>query len=257
MLLLSKSKMHPNGIGNSSGHVGHNFCEHVMGPGVYGRVKDLVGKPPTLDDGRPGGFYLTRFRNLKDKHQKFMRGYGFEGGAGCAMFPHGTDNPGFGAGFKEEIRKNQGAYIGMGAFGEVLSRYENYVDLDPMVKDKWGIPSLRFHYKFGENEHAMAEDMAVTAQEMFDAAGFEIVHVSKRVLTEGWSIHELGTARMGDDPKKSVLNQFEQSHDVNNLFVVDGSAFVNASCQNPTWTIMSLCWRSCDYLADEMKKGNL
>ena len=257
LLLLSKSKMHPNGIGNSSGHVGHNFCEHIMGPGVHGRAKNLAGKPPTLDDGRPGGFYLTRFRNLKDKHQKFIRGYGFEGGGGCAMFPHGTDNPGFGAGFKEEIRKNQGAYIGMGAFGEVLARYENYVDLDPMVKDKWGIPSLRFHYKFGENEHAMAEDMAVTAQEMFDDAGFQIVHVSKRVLTEGWSIHELGTARMGDDPKESVLNQFEQSHDVKNLFVVDGSAFVNASCQNPTWTIMSLCWRSCDYLADEMKKGNL
>lgn len=257
LLLLSKSKMHPNGIGNSSGHVGHNFCEHVMGPGVYGRSKDLAGKPATLDDGRPGGFYLPRFRNLKDKHQKFIRGYGFEGGGGCAMFPHGTDNQGFGAGFKEEIRKNQGAYIGMGAFGEVLARYENYVDLDPSVKDKWGIPALRFHYKFGENEHAMAEDMAVTAQEMFEAAGFEIVQISKRVLTEGWSIHELGTARMGDDPKKSVLNQFEQSHDVKNLFVVDGSAFVNASCQNPTWTIMSLCWRSCDYLADEMKKGNI
>ena len=96
-----------------------------------------------------------------------------------------------------------------------------------------------------------------TAQEMFEAAGFEIMHVSDRVLTEGWSIHELGTVRMGNDPKTSVLNQFEQSHDVRNLFVVDGSAFVNASCQNPTWTIMSLCWRSCDYLVDEMKKGNL
>jgi choline dehydrogenase-like flavoprotein len=145
----------------------------------------------------------------------------------------------------------------MGAFGEVLARYENYVDLDPVVRDKWGIPALRFHYKFGDNEHRMAEDMKETAQEMFEAAGFEIVHVSSRVLTEGWSIHELGTARMGSDPKTSVLNQFQQSHDVKNLFVVDGSAFVNASCQNPTWTIMSLCWRSCDYLADELKKGNL
>jgi choline dehydrogenase-like flavoprotein len=116
---------------------------------------------------------------------------------------------------------------------------------------------LRFHYKFGDNEHRMAEDMKETAQEMFEAAGFEIVNVSSRVLTEGWSIHEMGTARMGSDPKTSVLNQFQQSHDVKNLFVVDGSAFVNASCQNPTWTIMSLCWRSCDYLADELKKGNL
>ena len=257
LLLLSKSRQHPNGLANSSGHVGHNFCEHIMGPGVAGRAKNLVGKPPTLDDGRPGGFYLTRFRNLAEKHPKFIRGYGFEGGSGSTMFPRGTDSHGFGAAFKEEVRKNQGAFVGMGAFGEVLARYENYVDLDPVVKDKWGIPALRFHYKFGDNEHRMAEDMKETAQEMFEAAGFEIVHVSSRVLTEGWSIHELGTARMGSDPKTSVVNQFQQTHDVKNLFVVDGSAFVNASCQNPTWTIMSLCWRSCDYLADELKKGNL
>jgi choline dehydrogenase-like flavoprotein len=173
------------------------------------------------------------------------------------MFPSGTQISGFGASYKEEVRKNQGAHIGLGGFGEVLARYENYVDLDPVVKDKWGIPALRFHYKFGENEHAMIKDMTETAQEMVEAAGFEILHVSKRTLTEGWSIHELGTARMGDDPKKSVLNKFEQSHDVKNLFVVDGSAFVNASCQNPTWSIMALCWRSMDYLADEMKKGNI
>src|SRR6266571_4026342 len=125
LLLLSKSRSHANGLANSSGHVGHNFCEHIMGPGVTGRAKDLVGKPSTLDDGRPGGFYLTRFRNLSEKHPKFIRGYGFEGGSGCRMFPSGTDVHGFGASFKEEVRKNQGAYIGMGAFGEVLARYEN------------------------------------------------------------------------------------------------------------------------------------
>jgi glucoside 3-dehydrogenase (cytochrome c) catalytic subunit len=257
LLLLSKSRLYPNGLANSSGHVGHNFCEHVMGPFVIGRAKNLVGKPPTLDDGRPGGFYLARFRNLTDKNPNFIRGYGFEGSSGCAMFPRGTEIPGFGADFKEEIRNNQGAYIAMGPFGEVLARYENFVDLDPVVKDKWGNPSLRFHYKFGDNEYRMAADMKETGQEMFEAAGFEIVEVSDRILTEGWSIHELGTARMGDDPKTSVLNLFEQSHDVKNLFVVDGSAFVNASCQNPTWTIMALCWRSCDYLADQMKQGNL
>lgn len=257
LLLLSKSRQYPNGLANSSGHVGHNFCEHVMGPHVAGQVTDRVGKPPTLDDGRPGGFYLTRFRNLAEKHPKFIRGYGFEGGSGAGMFPPGTDNPGFGAAFKEEVRKNQGSYIAMGAFGEVLARYENFVDLDPVVKDKWGIPALRFHYKFGENEHNMVKDMKETAQEMFEAAGLKIIFVSDRVLTEGWSIHELGTARMGNDPKTSVLNQFQQSHDVKNLFVVDGSAFVNASCQNPTWTIMALCWRSCDYLADQLAKNEL
>jgi len=103
----------------------------------------------------------------------------------------------------------------------------------------------------------MAADMAATAQEMFEAAGFEIVDVGRSLLTEGWSIHELGTSRMGSDPKTSVLNQFQQSHDVKNLFVVDGSSHVNASCQNPTWTIMALAWRSCEYLADQLKKGDL
>jgi choline dehydrogenase-like flavoprotein len=258
LLLLSKSSTHPNGIGNSSGHVGHNFCEHVMGPSVTGLAKDLVGKPRTLDDGRPGGFYVPRFRNLSDRQSGFVRGYGFEGSSGTEMFPgNALDTPGFGAAYKKHVRDYTGAYISMGGFGEVLARYENQVDLDPELKDKWGISVLRFNYKFGDNEKKMCEDMANTAQEMFEAAGFENVQVDRRILTEGWSIHELGTSRMGTDKKTSVLNQFQQSHDVSNLFVVDGSSHVNASCQNPTWTIMALAWRSCDYLASELQKGNL
>jgi choline dehydrogenase-like flavoprotein len=257
LLLLSKSRQYPNGIGNSSGHVGHNFCEHVMGPGVTGLVKELVGKPHTLDDGRPGGFYIPRFRNLRDRQPGFIRGYGFEGGSGHSIFPAGVDAPGFGAGFKKTVRDHAGAFISMGGFGEVLSRYENYMDLDPEMKDRWGIPVLRFHYQFGDNERRMCEDMAVTAREMFEQGGIEVVGVDRTMLTEGWSIHELGTARMGNDPKTSVLNQFQQSHDVRNLFVVDGSSHVSASCQNPTWTIMALAWRSCEYLADQFKQGAL
>ncbi len=234
LLLLSRSPQHPNGLGNSSGHVGHNFCEHVMGPGVTGLIKELVGKPHTLDDGRPGGFYIPRFRNLQDRQPGFIRGYGYEGNSGHTMFPaHVMDTPGFGA------------------------RYESYVDLDPETKDAWGIPVLRFHYQFSDNERKMAEDMVATGREMLEAAGIEVVGQDKQILTEGWSIHELGTARMGTDPKTSVLNQFQQSHDVRNLFVVDGSSHVSASCQNPTWTIMALAWRSCDHLADEFRKGNL
>ena len=258
LMLLSKSDAHPNGIANSSNHVGHNFCEHVMGPGVTGIVKERVGKPKTIDDGRPGGFYVPRFRNLSERNPKFIRAYGFEGSAGTQMFPgNAHSTPGFGAGYKKAVRDFAGAYISMGGFGEVLARYENQVDLDPTRTDKWGIPVVRFNYKFGDNEKKMCEDMANTAQEMFETAGFEIVNVDREVLTEGWSIHELGTARMGTDPKTSVLNQFQQSHDVKNFFVVDGSSHVSASCQNPTWTIMSLAWRSCDYLADEFGKGNL
>ncbi|MGE0885678.1 MAG: GMC oxidoreductase [Blastocatellales bacterium] len=258
LMLLSKSRHHPNGIGNSSGHVGHNFCEHVMGPGVLGLYKQKIGAPRSLDDGRPGGFYLARFRNLTEKHPKFIRGYGFEGGSGTKMFPgEAIGLPGFGAGYKKKVRDYAGAFIDIGGFGEVLARYENHVALDPVVKDRWGIPVLQFHIKFGDNEKKMCEDMAETAQEMFETAGIEIVQVSREMLTEGWSIHELGTARMGNDPKTSVLNQYQQSHDVKNLFVVDGSSHVSAANQNPTWTIMALCWRSCDYLAEELKRGNL
>jgi choline dehydrogenase-like flavoprotein len=258
LLLLSKSRQHPNGIGNSSGHVGHNFCEHLMGPGISGLVKDLVGKPRTIDDGRPGGFYIPRFRNLKEKNPKFIRAYGFEGGSGCTMIPgNAFSTPGFGSAYKKKVRDEAGAVIEMGGFGEVLPRYENYVEIDPNVKDYWGVPVLKFNYKFGDNEKAMAADMADQAKEMFENAGIEVLSVNREVLTEGWSIHELGTSRMGKDPKTSVLNQYQQSHDVKNLFVVDGSSHVSASCQNPTWTIMALCWRSCDYLADQLKKGEV
>jgi choline dehydrogenase-like flavoprotein len=257
LLLLSRSPRYPNGIGNSSGHVGHNFCEHVMGPSVGGFVKELVGKPRSLDDGRPGGFYIPRFRNLKDRRPDFVRGYGFEGGSGTSMFPDTSGAPGFGKAYKKTVREVAGATIGMGGFGEVLARYENAVSLDPDVVDKWGIPVLRFSFKFGDNEKKMCADMAATAREMFEEAGIEVLQADGEMKTEGWSIHELGTARMGTDPKTSVLNQYQQSHDVRNLFVVDGSSHVSASCQNPTWTIMALAWRSCDYLADQLRKGQL
>ena len=174
------------------------------------------------------------------------------------MIPGSANStPGFGAGFKKRVRDYSGAYISIGGFGEMLARFENYVDIDPEVKDRWGIPVLRFHIKFGDNEKKMAKDMGEAAREMLAESGFEVISSDADMLTEGWSIHELGTARMGNDPKKSVVNQFQQSHDVKNLFVVDGSTHVSAACQNPTWTIMALAWRSCDYLAAELKKGNL
>ncbi len=257
LLLLSKSSQHPNGIGNSSGLVGHHFCEHLMGPSVSGFWKDLVGKPRTLDDGRPGGFYIPRFRNVTDKQKNFIRGYGFEGGSGTTMIPGNAWIPGFGAEYKKKVRDYAGALFTYGGFGEVLPRYENYVEVDPNLKDTWGVPVLRFNYKFGDNEKKMAEDMYNTGREMFEAAGFEVTSATKDLECEGWSIHELGTARMGNDSKQSVLNQFQQSHDVKNLFVVDGSSHVSASAQNPTWTIMALCWRSSDYLADQFKQGEI
>ncbi|HEX7085018.1 MAG TPA: GMC family oxidoreductase [Vicinamibacterales bacterium] len=258
LLLLSRSRPHPNGLANSSGVVGHYFCEHLMGPSVTALVKDRIGAPRTLDDGRPGGFYVPRFRNITERRSDYIRAYGFEGSSGLTMFPPGAyETPGFGRAYKQTVRERAGAFISMGGFGEVLARYENAVSIDPDLTDAWGIPVLRFDYRFGDNERKMAADMAATAREMFEAAGFEIVDTSSDLLTEGWSIHELGTARMGADPRTSALNAFQQAHDVPNLFVVDGSSHVSASCVNPTWTIMALAWRSCDYLADALRRGDL
>ena len=199
---------------------------------------------------------MPRFRNLPDKHPNFIRGYGFEGGAGTTMFPgNAHEHARLRRGYKKTVRDYAGAFISMGGFGEVLPRYENQVALDPVRKDKWGIPVLRFNYQFGDNEKKMCQDMADDRAGDVRARGIRDRRRRSDVLTEGWSIHELGTARMGADPKTSVLNQFQQSHDVKNLFVVDGSSHVSASCQNPTWTIMALAWRSCDYLADRIQEG--
>ena len=138
-------------------------------------MKELVGKPRTLDDGRPGGFYLPRFRNLTDKQSEFIRGYGFEGSSGTTMIPgQRVRDRDSARSYKKAVRDYAGAFISMGAFGEVLPRYENCVSIDPEVKDRWGIPVLRFHYKFGDNEKKMAADMAVTAKEMFEEAGIEV-----------------------------------------------------------------------------------
>jgi choline dehydrogenase-like flavoprotein len=258
LLMVSRGLDGGRGLANSSGAVGHYFCEHVMGPRASGVMPTLRGRAITNDDGRPQSTYIVRFRNVTDKHPDFIRGYGFQGGSGSVEYPdHAHTTPGIGSAFKKTIRANHPTMISISGFGEVLARKENQVELDPTVKDAWGIPVLRFNYRFGDNEVKMCKDMADTAEEMLKAAGAEDIGVVRDIYTEGWSIHELGTARMGADPKSSVTNSFGQTHDVKNLFIVDGSTFVSASCQNPTWTILALCWRGMDHLREEMKKGNV
>jgi glucoside 3-dehydrogenase (cytochrome c) catalytic subunit len=258
LLLNSKSRIYPNGVANSSGVVGHYFCEHIMGPGAFGNLMTLAGRETTNDDGRPTGMYIARFRNLTDKHPDFIRGYGFQGGAGCGEYPgnaHGT--PGFGTPFKHAVRHKYPTGIGIIAFGEVLARHENVIDVDPAIVDDWGIPAVRINYQFGDNEKKMLVDMAETAEEMMRATGAENVGVRKDAFLEGASIHELGTVRMGDDPKASVVNSFGQAHDVKNLFVLDGSIFVSAGCQNPTWTILALARRGSEYLVEQLRSRTL
>jgi choline dehydrogenase-like flavoprotein len=258
LLLNSKSRRFPDGLANGSGHVGRYLCEHIMGPGATGFLPTLKGRETTCDDGRPTGMYIARFRNLADRHPDFIRGYGFQGGAGCAEYPWvAHDVPGFGRSFKRGVLEKYPTPLSIIAFGEVLPRWENRIDIDPEVKDAWGIPVIRFDYRFGDNERKMARDMADTAEEMVRATGSEDVSVRREAFLEGASIHEVGTARMGRDPKTSVTNSYGQTHVVRNLFVLDGSIFVSAGCQNPTWTILALARRGSEYLAEQLRSGNL
>ncbi len=260
ILLNSKSQENPNGLANSSGVLGKYFCEQIMAGGITGVVPKLRGRGSSADDARPSGtgIYVPRFRNLFDKSSKFIRGYGFEGGGGSEEFPgFARKIPGFGAKFKEDVKKNYAAVISIGSFGEVLARPENYVEIDPEVRDAWGIPVLKINVEWGPNELAMAKDMVETQREMFESVGIEILSERTEPLPPGWSIHEAGTARMGDDSKKSVVNKFNQCHDVKNLFVVDAASFVSASEKNPTLTILTLSMRAADYIAEEMRRGSL
>jgi choline dehydrogenase-like flavoprotein len=199
---------------------------------------------------------VIRFRNTAKggKYGKFLRGYGFQGG-GSTQF--NWKAPGFGAAFKKSLR-DPVTSVGLAGFGECLPYYENFVEIDKGVTDVFGIPTLKIHMAWGENEKKMVPDMAVSAAEMMEAAGAKnIVPYQVPDRIPGYGIHEIGIARMGKDKKTSVLNQFQQAHDIDNLFVMDGSCFTSGACQNPTLTIMALAVRSTDYLLGEMKKGNL
>jgi choline dehydrogenase-like flavoprotein len=257
ILLNSANRQYPNGLANSSGVLGHYLMDHVwVGGGAQGEFPDLPGKLSADGPNRPCGIYVARFRNLPggERSQKFLRGFGYEGEGGTNF---NWDAAGFGEAFKRAL-KEPVTSVGIGGFGECLARWENYVEIDPNVTDTFGIPVLHIHMNYGENEKAMIQDMRDSAAEMMEAAGAKKIKtfaVPDRV--PGYAIHELGIARMGGDPKKSVLNQFQQSHDIKNLFVMDGAGFTSSACQNPTLTIMTLAVRSCDYLMGEMKRGNV
>src|SRR5579884_1766809 len=245
---------------SSAGVLGKYFCEQIMAGDISGFIPRLKGNTNRGGDARPdgGGIYIPRFRNLKEKRKDFIRGYGFEGGGGSSEFPgFAMKIPGFGASFKEEVKKYYATVISIGSFGEVLPRAENYVEIDPVVRDAWGIPVLKFNIEWGPNELAMAKDAIDTQREMFKKAGIEIISERTTPLPPGWSIHSAGTARMGNDPKTSYLNKFNQSHDIKNLFISDASCFVNSSEKNPTLTILALAMRTADYIAEQMRTGAL
>jgi choline dehydrogenase-like flavoprotein len=255
ILLNSSTREYSSGLGNSSGLLGHYLMDHVVGGGASGTFEDLNTPPSANPPHRPNGVYLVRFRNTpkEGKHPHFLRGYGFQGGA---MPEFSMDAPGIGADYKKAVKI--GTYgVSLGAFGESLARLDNFCEIDPNLKDAWGIPALRISMAHGKNEAALMRDAGVTAAEMLEAAGAKDVDLTTGTEMPGMAIHEVGTARMGNDPKKSVLNAFCRSHDVPNLLVTDGSGFVSSACQNPTLTMMAITVRACDHLIDRFKRNEI
>jgi choline dehydrogenase-like flavoprotein len=258
LLFNSATPQFSNGLANSSGVLGHYLMDHIwVAGGATGQFPDVTSPPPSLGaPRRPTGLYTIRMRNtMKGPRSKdYIRGFGFQGGGSLSF---NFNAPGYGAAFKKSIKDPINS-VSFAGFGECLARYDNFVAIDPSTADIYGIPVLRVTMSWGENDRKMIPDMAATAVEMLEAAGAKDIQpfqVPNRV--PGYGIHELGIARMGADPKASVLNQFCQTHDVKNLFVTDGSCFVSGGCQNPTLTIMALTVRACDYLMQEMKAGNV
>ncbi|MCK5281492.1 MAG: GMC family oxidoreductase, partial [Cyclobacteriaceae bacterium] len=254
ILLNSRSEHFPNGLGNGSGELGHNLMDHHYGMGASGT---LPGLEDTYYKGRkPLGFYIPRFTNIDEKTKKkeYLRGFGYQGGAN-----RGSNNPdeAFGEDLKDTIFK-PGAYrLGMTCFGEMLPYHENKMSLNFEKRDQHGMPTITFDAKLRENEMKLREDGVKCAVEMLEAAGCENIHSYNDATAVGACIHEMGTARMGHDPKTSVLNKWNQLHEVSNVFVTDGACMASSGTQNPSITYMALTARAVDYAHKQMSEGNL
>jgi choline dehydrogenase-like flavoprotein len=255
ILLNSATTEFPNGLANSSGELGHNLMDHHMGAGASGVMPGNEDKVPF--GNRPNGIYLPRFRNVKTKEKDFVRGYGYQGGGSRENWTRGAAMTGIGVDFKNALRAPGPWRMGLGGFGECLPYHSNYVEINKDKLDAWGIPTLTIHCEWGDNEKIMSKDIAYQAGEMLAAAGARDITVYQDISTPGLGIHEMGTARMGRDPKTSVLNEHNQAHDVKNLFMTDGACMTSAACVNPSLTYMALTARACDFAVSSMKKNEL
>lgn len=255
VLMNSATDVWEGGLGSSSGELGHNVMDHHFRTGAGGTVEGFSDK---YEYGRrPTGIYIPRFRNINDDKRDYLRGFGYQGGAGrgrgaeVAEFTIGAD-------LKEAMSIPRDEWhFGITAFGEMLPDHSNKIYLDKDKKDKWGLPILAMDVEIKENEKKMRIDMMNDAKEMLEAAGLKNVRANDSGYTVGMGIHEMGTARMGRDPKTSVLNGNNQVWDALNVFVTDGACMTSASCVNPSLTYMALTARAAEFAVNELKKGNL
>ena len=257
ILLQSTSDRFPNGMGNDSGELGHNLMDHHFRVGATATVEGYEDKYYT--GRRPNGIYIPRFRNLGGvtNRKDFIRGYGYQGGASRGDWTEMISEMGYGEKLKEAIMKPGGWRLGINGFGETLPYHDNKMHLDYNNQDEWGLPTVTFNAEIRDNEKTMRKDMSEQAAAMLDAAGFKNVTEYDKGYSMGLGIHEMGTARMGRDPKTSVLNKYNNLHAVANVYVTDGSGMTSAGNQNPSLTYMALTARAVDHAVKELKKMNI
>ena len=255
LLMRSATDLWPGGLGSSSGELGHNLMDHHFRLGASGKIEGLDDKYYT--GRRPTGFYIPRYRNVAGDKRKYLRGFGYQGGASRDGWSRAVAELGVGGAFKDRAAQPGDWTIGATAFGEMLPSHDNKVTLDETKKDKWGLSVLKIDCGMGENERMMRKDMTADMAEMLEASGVKDVHTFENEYFPGMGIHEMGTARMGRDPKTSVLNQWNQVWDAPNVFVTDGAGMVSAACVNPSLTYMAMTARAADHAVNELKRQNL
>ncbi|WP_289061362.1 GMC family oxidoreductase [uncultured Zobellia sp.] len=257
ILMQSKSDRFPNGMGNDSDQLGRNIMDHHLGAGANGKFDGYDDK--YYKGRRPGGVYIPRFKNIDAKSQSkdYLRGFGYQGSASRKNWKDAVAELSMGAELKEAILKPGGWTMGVGGFGEILPYQDNRMTLDYDNLDGWGLPTVTFDAEIRDNELKMREDIVVQAAEMLKKAGARDINTHNSSYNIGHGIHEMGTARMGRDPKTSVLNGHNQIHEVPNVYVTDGAFMASSSCVNPSLTYMAFSARAANHAAEELKKGNI
>lgn len=255
ILMRSATDIWPEGLGSSSGELGHNVMDHHFRLGASGVAEGYDDK--YYFGRRPNGIYIPRFRNVGDDKRDYLRGFGYQGGASRSGWSRNVAEVSFGAPLKEALSEPGPWSMGITAFGEILPYHENTIKLSKAVKDKWGLDVLEMDAEIKDNEKKMRVDMMNDAAEMLEAAGLKNVNTFDAGYTFGQGIHEMGTARMGRDPKTSVLNGNNQVWDAKNVFVTDGACMTSGAAQNPSLTYMALTVRAADFAVSELKKMNL